>query len=94
MKILDRVAERLPEKYALHDQYLNGQLVRVLKTIGFDVAYTEARGPYLFERPGQPLPRPALGLGRVRDRPQPPERRRGAQRRAPRRAARTWSRWT
>jgi ornithine--oxo-acid transaminase len=52
MKILDLIAERLPEKYALHEQYLNGQIVKVLKTIGYDVAYTEARGPYLFDAQG------------------------------------------
>jgi ornithine--oxo-acid transaminase len=52
MKILDLIAERLPEKYALHEQYLNGQIVKVLKTIGFDVAYTRAEGPYLFDAEG------------------------------------------
>ena len=53
MKILDLVAERLPEKYALHERYLNAQQVRVLKTIGFDVSYTEARGQYLFDAAGK-----------------------------------------
>jgi ornithine--oxo-acid transaminase len=52
LKILDLIAERLPEKYALHEQYLNAQQVRVLKTIGFDVSYTEARGPHLFDAAG------------------------------------------
>ena len=52
MKILDLVSQRLPEKYALHEKYLNAQLVRVLKTIGYDVAYTEARGPYLWDAEG------------------------------------------
>ena len=52
MKILDLVADRLPEKYALHERYLNAQQVRVLKTIGFDVSYTEARGQYLFDAAG------------------------------------------
>jgi ornithine--oxo-acid transaminase len=52
MKILDLIAERLPEKYDLHEKYLNGALVRVLKTIGYDVRYTEARGPYLFDAAG------------------------------------------
>jgi ornithine--oxo-acid transaminase len=52
MKILDLVAERLPEKYALHEKYLNAQLVRVLKTIGYDVPYVEARGAYLFDAEG------------------------------------------
>ena len=45
-------AERLPEKYDLHERYRNGQIVKVLKTIGYDVAYTEARGPYLFDAAG------------------------------------------
>lgn len=52
MKILDLIADRLPEKYALHEKYLNGQIVRVLKTIGFDVTYTEAHGQYLFDAQG------------------------------------------
>jgi hypothetical protein len=56
MKILELIAERLPEKYALHEQYLNGQIVKVLKTIGYDVAYTEARGPYLFDARGNRYP--------------------------------------
>lgn len=52
MKILDLIGERLPEKYDLHERYLNGQIVKVLKTIGYDVSYTEARGPYLFDAQG------------------------------------------
>ncbi len=52
MKILDLIAERTPEKYDLHERYLNAQHVHVLKTIGFDVTYTEARGAYLFDGAG------------------------------------------
>ncbi len=52
MKILDLIHDRLPEKYALHEKYLNGQIVRVLRTIGFDVTYTEACGQYLFDAEG------------------------------------------
>ncbi len=52
MNILDLIGERLPEKYDLHERYLNAQLVRVLRTIGYDVAYTAARGPYLFDAAG------------------------------------------
>jgi ornithine--oxo-acid transaminase len=52
MKILDLIHDRLPEKYALHEKHLNGQIVRVLRTIGFDVTYTEARGQYLFDAEG------------------------------------------
>src|SRR5262249_60381639 len=46
------LAERRHEKYALHERYLNAQLVRVLKTIGFDVNFVAAEGPYLTDTSG------------------------------------------
>jgi ornithine--oxo-acid transaminase len=52
MKILDLIQERQHDKFALHERYLNAQMVRVLRTIGFDVEYTEARGQYLFDGEG------------------------------------------
>jgi ornithine--oxo-acid transaminase len=45
-------AEREPERYALHSRYLNDQLVRVLKTVGFDVGFCRGEGQYLFDRQG------------------------------------------
>ena len=45
-------AEREAERYALHTRHLNGQMVRVLKTIGFDVRFRSGRGQYLFDRDG------------------------------------------
>src|SRR3954464_5293542 len=45
-------AEREAERYALHTRYLNEQLVRVLKAIGYDVGFTSGRGQYLFDRDG------------------------------------------
>jgi len=45
-------AEREPERYALHTRYLNEQLVRVLKTVGFDAGFSHGRGQYLFDRHG------------------------------------------
>src|SRR5215475_9509671 len=45
-------AEREPERYALHTRYLNEQLVRVLKTIGYDVGFVRGQGQYLFDRQG------------------------------------------
>lgn len=45
-QILD---DRQSEKYALHEEYLNAQLVRVLKTIGYDVNFSRAEGPYLYD---------------------------------------------
>ena len=46
------LAERHPEKYGLHERYLNAQLVRVLKTIGYDVNFVSAEGPYLTDATG------------------------------------------
>ncbi|MCG8441268.1 MAG: aspartate aminotransferase family protein [Caulobacterales bacterium] len=41
--------ERSTEKFALHERYLNAQMVRVLRTIGFDRRYRRGVGPYLFD---------------------------------------------
>ena len=49
----DLIAQRGNEKASLFGRYLNEQLVRVLRTIGFDVDYVRAEGPYLFDRDGQ-----------------------------------------
>ncbi|MFZ2142734.1 MAG: aminotransferase class III-fold pyridoxal phosphate-dependent enzyme, partial [Xanthobacteraceae bacterium] len=46
-------AEREQERYSLHTRYLNEQMVRLLRTIGFDRAYQRGRGQYLFDRQGQ-----------------------------------------
>jgi len=45
-------AEAEPQRYALHTRYLNEQMVRVLKTIGFDRAYRRGKGQYLYDRDG------------------------------------------
>lgn len=51
---IDRLfAEREAERYALHTRYLNEQMVRVLKTIGFDKAYRRGKGQYLYDRNGE-----------------------------------------
>jgi ornithine--oxo-acid transaminase len=47
------LAERAGESFGLHEQFLNTQMVRVLKTIGFDRRYVRAEGPYLFDDEGQ-----------------------------------------
>ncbi len=52
MKILELLQERRDDVFALHEQYLNAQMVRVLHTIGFDVRYTKAEGSYLFDAEG------------------------------------------
>lgn len=40
------------EAFALHERYVNPQMPRVLRTIGFDREYVRAEGPYLFDREG------------------------------------------
>jgi ornithine--oxo-acid transaminase len=40
------------ENYALHEDHLNYQLARVLKTIGFDRFYVRGEGSYLFDAEG------------------------------------------
>ena len=53
MSILELIEKRLEENFALHEQYLNPQMVRVLKTIGYDRHYVKAEGPYLFDNQGE-----------------------------------------
>ncbi len=45
---LDRQAQRS----SMHVRHLNEQLVRVLKTIGYDVGFQKGQGQYLFDRDG------------------------------------------
>ena len=45
-------AESESQRYALHARYLNEQLVRVLKTVGFDVGFCRGEGQYLYDRQG------------------------------------------
>ncbi len=42
-------SERRSEKVPLFERYLNAQMIRVLKTIGFDIDYVRAEGPYLYD---------------------------------------------
>lgn len=39
--------------YRLHSEHLNAQMVRVLRTIGYDRFYARGEGCYLFDRDGQ-----------------------------------------
>jgi ornithine--oxo-acid transaminase len=45
-------ARREHERYELHSRHLNEQMVRVLKTIGYDVRFSRGQGQYLFDRDG------------------------------------------
>jgi ornithine--oxo-acid transaminase len=51
---IDRLfSESEADRYTLHTRHLNEQMVRVLKTIGFDKAYQRGKGQYLYDREGQ-----------------------------------------
>ncbi|MGH8548103.1 MAG: aspartate aminotransferase family protein [Methylococcales bacterium] len=50
--IRELLESRAGENFSLHEAYLNPQMVRVLKTIGYDRLYTKARGQYLYDQDG------------------------------------------
>lgn len=43
---------RQAQRSSMHARHLNEQLVRVLKTIGYDVGFQKGQGQYLFDRDG------------------------------------------
>jgi ornithine--oxo-acid transaminase len=45
-------AEREADRYELHSRHLNEQMVRVLRTIGYDVGFCKGQGQYLYDREG------------------------------------------
>lgn len=46
------IKSRAGDKFALHERFLNGQLVRVLRTIGFDRPYVSGVGAHLYDGDG------------------------------------------
>ncbi len=47
------LASRRGENFQLYSRHINPQLVRVLRSIGFDRFYTRAEGPYLYDADGR-----------------------------------------
>jgi ornithine--oxo-acid transaminase len=45
-------AQRERDRFAMHSRYLNEQMVRVLKAIGYDVGFCRGEGQYLYDREG------------------------------------------
>ena len=41
------------DRFRLHTRHLNEQMVRVLKTIGYDVGFVRGKGQYLYDRKGE-----------------------------------------
>jgi len=48
--IAELFKEHSQEKFVLHEEHLNQQMVRVLQTIGYDRTYTKAQGQYLYDQ--------------------------------------------
>src|SRR5215207_7970498 len=44
--------EREKSRFELHGRFLNEQMVRVLRTIGYDVGFRRGTGQYLYDRTG------------------------------------------
>jgi len=47
--IAELFSQQFDNKFDLHEQHLNNQMVRVLRTIGYDRNYKKAMGQYLFD---------------------------------------------
>jgi ornithine--oxo-acid transaminase len=52
LDVSELFVERQAQRSSLHARHLNEQLVRVLKTIGYDVGFQKGQGQYLFDREG------------------------------------------
>ncbi|MGZ4960497.1 MAG: aspartate aminotransferase family protein [Methylomonas sp.] len=48
--IAELFTQHFDSKFDLHEQYLNNQMVRVLRTIGYDRNYKKAIGQYLYDQ--------------------------------------------
>src|ERR1700712_5042124 len=50
LDVSEMFVERQAQRSSMHTRYLNEQMVRVLKTIGYDVGFQRGTGQYLFDR--------------------------------------------
>jgi ornithine--oxo-acid transaminase len=53
MRVADILAQRTGEEMALNDQYLNPQMGRILRTLGFDKVWVGGEGAHLIDADGQ-----------------------------------------
>lgn len=49
----EMLTAREAERYELHSRHLNEMMVRVLRTLGFDVGFRSGQGQYLFDHSGE-----------------------------------------
>src|SRR5476649_945082 len=52
LDVSEMFVDRQSQRSSMHALHLNEQLVRVLKTIGYDVGFQKGQGQYLFDRDG------------------------------------------
>jgi ornithine--oxo-acid transaminase len=52
LDVSEMFMDRQSQRSSMHTRHLNEQLVRVLKTIGYDVGFQKGQGQYLFDRDG------------------------------------------
>jgi ornithine--oxo-acid transaminase len=52
LDVSELFGERQAQRSSMHARHLNEQLVRVLKTIGYDVGFQKGQGQYLYDRDG------------------------------------------
>src|SRR5437899_10426250 len=52
LDVSEMFVERQAQRSSMHARHLNEQLVRVLKTLGYDVGFQKGQGQYLFDRDG------------------------------------------
>jgi ornithine--oxo-acid transaminase len=52
LDVSELFVERQAQRSSMHARHLNEQLVRVLKTIGYDVGFQKGQGQYLYDRDG------------------------------------------
>src|SRR3981189_3522957 len=52
LDVSEMFVERQAQRSSMHSRYLSEQLVRVLKTIGYDVGFQKGQGQYLYDRQG------------------------------------------
>src|SRR6195952_3350433 len=50
LDVSEMFVDRQAQRSSMHTRYLNEQMVRVLKTIGYDVGFKKGKGQYLFDR--------------------------------------------
>src|ERR1700742_4396075 len=52
LDVSEMFVDRQGQRSSMHARHLNEQLVRVLKTIGYDVGFQKGQGQYLYDREG------------------------------------------